>query len=157
MNADLLGSSFREFLMFAGQREWTEVIRSPVSVDLVGDLVLHERMPVRPSLESIIAGFFSTVKGMITLINFFSTLAADDAVSGSRSTLIRRAGRITCWCFDLNLTATKNRFLEIAAVAKAVLHDVSRFTTTAVTLDEMAFDEGIITLADRWTDSTLSS
>lgn len=150
MNGDLLGSSFREFLMFAGDREWAEVIGNPVSVDVVSDLLVHRHMPTRQSLESVVAGFFSSVKDMITLSDFFSTLEADDSVSGSKSTLIRRVGRITCWCFDFNLAEVKDRFLETAAVAEAVLHNTSTLAATSVTLDAEAFNDAILMLANRW-------
>ncbi len=150
MNRDLLGAAFREFLMFSSERQWSDMLQSSLSVDVVNDLVLHRPTTLKLSLESLVAGFFSTVKDMIPWSGLFTTLDEDDSIIGSRSTLMRRLGRITCWSLDFNLGAPNERFLGIAAIGAAAIREMSTFMGPNLAVDTEAFKTAIGALAEGW-------
>lgn len=150
MNGDSLGAVFREFLMFSTPTEWDELVRPPASVDTVNYLVLHRPHTPMLSLESLIAGFFCTVKDMIPWKGLFTILEQDDVIGGSKSTLVRRIGRITGWSLDLNLAGSNERFLGIAEVAAAMIHDISTLPGSTVVADAQTFKDMVRDLAEVW-------
>ena len=80
-------------------------------------------------------------------------LIADERVDGSKITLSRRIGRITCWSLNFHIDNTKNRFHEMSAVASQCLRDVSHAITFGDIVDVDLFEATANRIADDWQHS----